>query len=386
MPEEAGKSNGRVTLRDVAECVGLSVSAASLALAGHPRIPETTQARVREAAAALGYTPNGAARALRTQRQRAIALLTFGPGAHESLSFYSEAVVAVAEEALRHDHNLVLVNARPGGGSEQPLQQVLAGARVDGAVCLGTQVTPADMRAMQRANFPFIFIGKREVNGLHIPYVATDYLQAARMATAHLLTLGHRRIGVAVTAQERNLPWIRDRLAGHALALFELGLPADAGPVLEVPPASAEDWDGYQWQEEGITAIFATTFAVAQRLLRHLQICGVRVPDEVAVVGFDEQAGTALTVPPLTTVRQPLAALGALAARTLLAWLDGAPRQPEVATLPALLVVRRSCGARTTDTIGQEPGVEGLVVDSLLAPALAPNRSTVEEEPTSRRN
>jgi DNA-binding LacI/PurR family transcriptional regulator len=347
------------TLKDVAERAGLSISAASLALSGNPRIPQPTRERVRAAAAALGYSPNGAARALRARRHGAIGLLMFG--GVEPLTFYSEAVVAVAEEALRADHQAVLLKAPARASKESDkgeLARLLSQARVDGVVCIGTEVTVQDVRAMVQRAFPFIFIGKRELPGVTIPYVATDYFAGGRLATQHLLQLGHRRVAMMVTPEERHQPWIEDRLTGHAVAIG--AVPGATGPVVEVPaPEDAAAGLAHRWLEDGITAAFTAGRAASRRALALCQMAGIRVPEQLALVGFDDFPGAALAHPPLTVVKQPLASLGMLAARTLLARLDGAPHEPAVTTLPATLVVRDSCGATTATAVGQVPALHG---------------------------
>ncbi|HET7771389.1 MAG TPA: LacI family DNA-binding transcriptional regulator [Chloroflexota bacterium] len=350
------------TLKDVAERAGLSVAAASLALSGSTRIPDVTRRRVQDAAAALGYTPNASARALRSKRHGAIGLLMFGPGSGEPLTFYGEAVVAVADEALRTERQLVLLgaHARPAaaqGGERssrgRELARLLASARVDGAVCIGTDVTAEDVRVMERRGFPYLFIGKRVLPGVTVPYVATDYLDAGRVATDHLLSLGHRRVAVAVTPHERYAPWNVDRVAGHSVAIGACS--GASGPILELPlPAPEHAHLARAWLEEGITAVFATGPQAASRLLGLCQLAGLRVPTDLALVAFDDHPGASLMQPPLTVMRQPLASLGTLAARTLLARLEGAPHEPVSAALPATLVVRESCGAHLTRHAAQE--------------------------------
>jgi DNA-binding LacI/PurR family transcriptional regulator len=386
----------RVTLRDVASRAGLSASAASLALSGHPSIPETTRERVRAAAAELGYVPNPTARALRTQRHGAIALVRLGIGPDSWGPFFSDLLTAVADEARRQEYNVMLINAAPRMAAEAPrLDQLLANARVDGAILLGMG-RETDLRALHRQEFPFIFVGKRELPGMALPYVSTDYVGAARMVVDHLVRLGHRRIAIALDPAMREWPWVRDRIAGYRLAMQEHGLETGPELLLELGPGSAAKnhptavpatgtshaahldggaeatggtetadrdneaaavaswletgsaWDVASWQATGITAIFAVApgYQLPMRVLRHLHLNGVAVPQQMAVVGFDDLPEADLLLPPLTTVRQPMAALGTLAARTLLAWINGAPREPQIATLPATLVVRESCGAR----------------------------------------
>lgn len=349
----------RATLRDVARQVQLSVTAVSLGLSGHPSIPNATRARIQAAADGLAYRPNSAARALRTQRHAAIALVVLGPDSDEVPAHYSDLSGAVAEEARHQDHRLLLLHTSAHTIPERRLDVLLANAPVDGAVCIGTEADGVALSALQHRRFPFLFVGKRYVPGVAIPYVATDYVAAGRLATDHLWQLGHRRIAAAVDPAHRSQPWVADRLTGHSLALQERGVTVGPHLVLELAaddanpsgalaggwPESGTGWNSAAWRDGGITAIFAVEHTIAYRLLRYLHVQGVAVPQEMAIVGFDDMPGSDLLLPPLTTIRQPLPALGALAARTLLAWISGGPHEPRVATLPAELVVRASCGA-----------------------------------------
>ena len=354
MTDQADRNAATVTLKHVAERAGLSVATASLALSGSPRIPDVTRERVRSAAEILGYTPNGAARALRSKRHGAIGLFVFDPGSALGLSFYSEAVLAVADEALRQDLAVTLVNAWPH--TRNGLSQAVLSARVDAAVCIGGGFTVEDAQQLERRGLPYIFVGKRELPGVQVPYVSTNYLEGARLATTHLLELGHKRVAVGVRPGDLARPWIRDRVAGHSLAIRDAGLPESAGPLIELSDdvvdlqdtpdvAHRPEWDARRWLDDGVTSIFVTDHGPAGRLLRSLRLQGIEVPRQVAVVGFDDPPGTDLLLPPLTVVRQPLAALGAAAARTVIAWLGGAPREPQATMLEPSLVVRHSCGA-----------------------------------------
>ncbi|MGI8424854.1 MAG: LacI family DNA-binding transcriptional regulator [Chloroflexota bacterium] len=358
-------SDRRATLRDVAAHAGLSVSAVSQALLGRPGIPDATRSRVREAVAALGYAPNSAARALRTRSSTTVGLLLLGRNTARSLAIHSEAVLAVADEVLRGGYDLKMVHGPTELLAREPLEKTVARADLAGAVCIGIDARAADLRALVRRDFPFIFVGKRELPGVPIPFVSTDYLGGARMAAEHLLRLGHCRIAVAFDPGVRDLPWIRDRIAGYTLALHERQ-PVAEGPLelhIDDTGRGAEPEDVDRWRATGISAIFAVGYPTASIVLRALHLRGVGVPGEMAVVGFDDLPEAAAQLPPLTTVKQPEAALGALAARTLLAWLGGAPREAGSLYVPATLVVRRSCGGMVPAGVD----LEGVDLDAARA-------------------
>jgi DNA-binding LacI/PurR family transcriptional regulator len=343
-----------VTLKDVGQRVGLTAAGVSLALRGSASIPEDTRRRVAAAAAALGYVPNAAARALRTRRQHAIGLLIC-EGAREkqsALGHFAAAVLAVAEEAMRRDHALVLLRLSDDGpDAPAGAAALLARTPVDGLVCLGAfgPGRGAQLRAVAAAGLPYAFIGERELDGRPVPHVTTDYARGARLAVEHLAGLGHRRIALALDPRTRDLPTISGRLEGYRAALRALGL--DGGDDLLLPWDDAADGgpdagsrNVQRLRRTGATAVYAVYAATSRRVLLDLRDAGVVVPDEVAVVGFGDFPGAAALPPPLTVVQQPFDRLGTAAARLVFAGLDGGePAWPVV--IEPELVARDSCGA-----------------------------------------
>ena len=360
-----------VTLKDVGERVGLTAAGVSLALRGSASIPEHTQRRVAAAAAALGYVPNAAARALRTRRQHAIGLLVCDPEKEKPLGHFAAAVLAVAEEAMRRDHALVLLRlTEPGpaaatadgaAGRDDRRERearaaaaaaaLLARTPVDGLVCVGAfgPARAAQLRAVAATGLPYAFIGERELDGTPVPHATTDYARGSRLAVEHLARLGHRRIALAVDPRTRDLPTIAARLDGYRDALRALGLDGSAELRLPWEDAAAGDRaagarNARRLRETGATAVYAVYGNTTRRVLLDLQGAGVAVPQTVAVVGFGDFPGAASLPPPLTTVRQPFDRLGAAAARLVFAGLAGeSPVWPVV--LEPDLVVRESCGA-----------------------------------------
>jgi len=167
-------------------------------------------------------------------------------------------------------------------------------------------------------------------------------VEGARQAVSHLIRLGHRRIAL-LSPPHYEQAWFKERILGYRLAMDEAGLAH--GPSLT--------WqEGYVAPsiipsvllEKGATAVFAIDQILAAKLLSSCAAAQIKVPQELAVVGFDDITGSAHLSPPLTTVRQPMQELGSTAARTLLSWLRGAQRNPVQIRLQPELVVRMSCG------------------------------------------
>jgi len=342
----------RSTLRDVAARAGLTPAAASLALRRDRSIPEATRLRVVHAAAELHYVPNAAARALRSRSHRTMGVLIFDEASESQLAFYSEVLLAVADEAIRRGCGTLILQVPEGLPDGGGTAELLAQTPIDAAVCIGAP--PGERRERQIAalagtGLPFVFVGQREVDGVPVPHVATDYASGSLLAVEHLARLGHRRIALAVKPADLDLPYIRGRVQGYHDAVARLGLDADSELFMtwEVPPdpgAPPVLANAQQVRSAGATAVYAVIFDTARRALVDLHGAGIAVPRDVAVVGFSDNPGAASLMPPLTVVRQPLGRLGAAAARLLFGQLAGEePAWPVI--LPPTLVIRRSCGA-----------------------------------------
>jgi LacI family transcriptional regulator len=337
----------RVTLRDVAARAGITPAAASLALRRHRSIPETTRQRVVRAAAELHYVPNAAARALRSRSHRTMGVLILNEVSESQLARDGEVLLAVANEAIRQGCGTLILQVTQGPAGEPAIAELLAQTPIDAAVCIG-EPTAAQLAALTDTGLPFIFIGRREIGGVPIPHVATDYAAGSHLAVEHLARLGHRRIALAVNPKDLGLPYIPGRIRGYREAVARMGLDVEPHLIVEwdVPPDPAAApvlANAETVRRLGATAVYAVIFGTARRVLVDLHGAGMAVPEAVAVVGFSDNPSAASLMPPLTVVRQPLGDLGAAAARLLFSKLAG-EEPPWPVILPPALIVRRSCG------------------------------------------
>lgn len=327
----------RITMRAIAEKAGVSTSTVSLALSGHPRIPERTRRQIRELAEAMGY--EGTQK--QTQSGPTLGLLISNPG---GLTLVHQALEGIMAEATAQLSPLQLYELNgPLTKSADEFVRVLRRSDVKGAVVLGGSFPDHIFQRLHHEGFPFVCIGKRELQGCEISWVSSDYINGAREAVQHLVNMGHTKVALA-TDRHFNKVMFRERVLGYKVALTEAGL--DEGPhwvidnlddaiyVLRNHAAS-----------EGVHAVFTSNCPVASHILAGCSKLGIDVPGELAVVAFDDDPGTALVHPPLTTVKQPLREMGATATRTLLSWLRGAPRHVMQTRLQTQLIVRESCGA-----------------------------------------
>lgn len=329
----------RPSMTDVAALAGVSHQTVSRVLNTPTAVRPDTRERVEAAIKELGYRRNTSARALVTRRTRLIGVVNpgqarFGP---------ANTTVAIEEAANQAGYATTLAvirDARPE--TVEAALDVFQEFGVEGIVFVApvTQVAPAAAKLSTTLPVVMVAAGLRETATLHV--VAVDQATGARLATRHLIELGHERILHVAGPSE----WFdaRSRIVGWRDEMTAAGL--------EVPPIISGGWDpqhGYEVARTLVrerrlpTAIFAANDSMALGILRAFHEAGVRVPDDVSVVGFDDVEGAGYYEPPLTTVRQPFAAVGQRSIEVLLAALSGAPASRTL--IAPELVVRASCSA-----------------------------------------
>lgn len=318
----------RVSMGDVAARAGVSAQTVSRVVNGSPRVDPATRARVEESMQALGYRMHRAARALRTGRTRTLGLVVSTLASVGN----SRMLQAVAEAAAARDYALAIVTVAGSRDIAEAFAQ-LRDQGVDGAVVLNEATTLA-RDATAPADLRLVVVDSPPDDRFAI--VQTDHATGAREAVTHLLARGcatvHHLAGPtkSFAATERERGWRE--------ALVARGIP--------VPRVVRGDWTSRSGHAAGArlraaTAIFAANDQMALGLLRALADEGRRVPDDVAVVGFDDLADAAEFRPPLTTVRQDFDVLGARAVEVLIGMIESGDR-PSALLQPARLVVRDS--------------------------------------------
>ncbi|GAA4475145.1 LacI family DNA-binding transcriptional regulator [Phytohabitans houttuyneae] len=323
-----------VIMRDVARHAGVSHQTVSRVLNGHPRVRPETRQRVLAAMQALDYRRNLAARTLVTRRSGILGVIGV-----ETTLFGPASMLFGIEEAARAAGYLVTVaNVRTVE------RQVVHGAvdrlcqhAVEGIIAVAPKPALLDAIAAVLTGPPAVGVGGG-VDGA-VPTVRVDNLAGARLATQHLLTLGHAT--VHHVAGPFDWPEARERIVGWRSALLDAGAPV---PVIR--PGSWSAGSGYERGQRlarnpSVTAVFCANDQIALGVLRALHEAGRRVPEDVSVVGFDDTPDSGYFLPPLTTVRQDFAELGRHSLAMLLDRLDGVPPVAHV-QLPPALVVRAS--------------------------------------------
>ncbi|WP_228989206.1 LacI family DNA-binding transcriptional regulator [Streptomyces sp. DH8] len=325
-------------IKDVAAEAGVSVATVSRVLNGHPSVSQEARTRVLAAVEALGYRPNAVARSLRTAQTRTLGLVisdVLNP-------YFTELARFVEEEARALGYSVIIGNADERPELQDHHIRTLIDRRIDGLL-----VSPADggtplIRDVALSGTPMVFVD-RWIPGIDVPVVRADGTGAVRDLVAHLHGLGHRRL--AIIAGPAATTTGDERVAAFRDALRELGI---ALPRSYIGQGDFQAASGRRATErfldlaEPPQVVFAADNLMALGALDAIRARGLRVPDDIGLAAFDDIPWFVHTDPPITAVAQPAADLARAAVRALADRIEG--RAPQSVTLPARLVVRRSCG------------------------------------------
>jgi LacI family transcriptional regulator, galactose operon repressor len=337
----ANLTPSRVTIRDVADEAGVSIATVSRVLNGRGDVAPETRELVARVIRARGYVANRSARGLSAGRTGLVGLLL--PLIYP---VYFSAIVAGASEALEeHDMRVVLSPTGHEHDRERVQMDRLMHGLTDGALIVLPEESNEELARLLESGFRFVVIDPRWRLDGGVPSVSAAHAFGADQAMQHLLGLGHRRIA-AITG---NRGWIatEDRLRGYHAALAAAGILA--GPELVVDADFEIDGGMNATNQllnlrEPPTAIFAFNDNLAIGAMRAAEARGMRVPDDLSVVGFDDTEYATIVTPRLTTVRQPLAEMGRTAVSLLMRLLDGQRFETLHTELATRLVVRESTG------------------------------------------
>jgi len=343
-------SDSPPTLKEVARVAGVSRATASRVLS-EPRPPDDlsrraaeTRRAVERAARTLGYVPNRTARSLRTGRTHSVALVIPEPVIRLfGDPLFPRVVRGITEVLSASDLQLVLL-APQARDDEHRLEPYLTSGHVDGALLLSLHGDDPLPGRLAEHRLPVV-VGGRPPAGSRVSYADVDNVGGAVAAAQHLCEQGRRRI--ATITGPPDMPAAQDRLDGYRHALRAAGL-----PLLRALAESGDfSRDGGERamrvlleREPGLDAVFVASDLMAAGALQVLNETGRRVPADVAVVGFDDSPFAASTIPPLSSVMQPIEELGREMTRLLLAAIESRDRVPRRVILATELIVRASSG------------------------------------------
>jgi LacI family transcriptional regulator len=345
-----------VTIRDVARVAGVSVATASKGLNGKGRMRPDTRERIVRSARDLGFRPNRNASSLASGRTFTVGLLT-----RDGYGRFTPALLGGVEDALSADMcSLLLCDARRDAVRERHYVDALASRRVDGLIVTGRATDPAP-RVGRDLAFPVIYAYATSADERDTS-VTVDDEHGGWLGARQLLRQGCHSIGYLTGPA--SYAAVRDRVAGARRALADHGLELPDAAVIYGRFGEEAGYAGVQQlleRRSDLQGILCGNDQIARGAADALARLGVRVPDDVALVGFDNWTLlAAATRPPLTSVDMNLYPLGRAVGETLLQAIDGTPLEPGIRRLPCSLAVRESCPAPTADDpvwVGDAPRV-----------------------------
>jgi LacI family transcriptional regulator len=329
----------RPTMGDVAARAGVSKTTVSHVINNTRHVEEDTKQRVLQAIAELGYRPSAAARSLTTNRTETIGVIV-----SDSSNYFFAEVLRGIEDVLRLENYALLVcNTDEILEREEHYLDILIRQRVDGIIAAATSRRWETLNQVEALHIPIVFVD-RLFEGLNAPYVGANNRKGAGLGASYLVECGHNKIGIL--AGFERLSTMRERLEGFQEALRKRDIPLLEGWVVPSPltiQGGREAMVQLLTLSHRPTAVFINNNLLALGALLALKDLGLRCPQDVSLVGFDDHPWAAVSDPPLTVVRQPAEQIGRTAARILLTLLEGERADESSIWLDCELVERRSC-------------------------------------------
>jgi LacI family transcriptional regulator len=308
-----------------------------------PNVGQATRERVLQIIQQANYHPNIAARGLAAGRTQILGIvIPRGVSALFSDPYFPILVQGISSLCNSLDYSVMLWLAEPEY-ERRMIRKILYSGLIDGAIAACALLDDPMVDALVEGSLPFILVGRHPIGG-PVSYVDVDSVSSAREIVLYLLRLGRRRVAT-ITGPRNMVPGV-DRLEGYLSALRQRGIAADPNLIVEGDFTEAGGQAAMQrLLPHAPDAVFAASDMMAIGALRTLREAGRRVPEEVAVVGFDDMPFAARSEPPLTTVRQPVHRTGVVAAETLIDMIEHSDATPRRIILPTEIVIRESCGS-----------------------------------------
>ena len=341
LPHKTGRPGRRATIREIADLAGVSIATVSRVVNGSGYVSEKTRIAVESVIREHRYTANRSARALSAGRTGLVGVTL--PRIHPA--YFSEITAGIAEALYELDMRIVLAPTLHEHDREVDLLERLMHGTTDGGLLVLPEESGSELRTLMTYGYRFVVVDPRRRIDERVATVSAAHSSGADQATRHLLELGHRRIA-AITGPP-DMMATEERLRGYRAALAAAGVPADASLVVE------SDWEVDGGRRAGAallelpdppTAIFAFNDPLAIGAMQSIVAGGLRVPQDVSVVGFDDTVEAEFVTPRLTTVRQPLAEMGRMGVSLLMRLLENRSFEALHVELATQLIVRASTG------------------------------------------
>lgn len=326
---------------DVARSSGVSCATVSRVLSGYEFVRESTRTRVLAAVEHLGYVANLQARSLAGGRSQIIGMLV--PNLDNS--YVASITQGIDRELARSNYDVMLYTSHRHPGKESLYVSAIANGLTEGLLLVAPLVQTTYLDALREQNFPYVLIDQSD-DDENSSFVEATNWQGAYEATRYLYELGHTRIAFI-----KGVPAVRsaiDRLRGYKAALADCGVPISEELIID---GDYQQRTGYlvtknllQSVNPTPSAIFASNDLTAFGAMDAAREHGLRIPDDISIIGFDDIPQASFVYPKLTTVRQPLEQMGQVAVRLLLEQIKDQSRPPQRVLLATELIIRDSCG------------------------------------------
>ncbi|MGV8048872.1 MAG: LacI family DNA-binding transcriptional regulator [Anaerolineaceae bacterium] len=334
-----------LTLEDIAKKAGVSRSTVSRVINGQLHVSEATRKRVLEVIKSTGFSPNAAAQTLVSQRSNTIGLvLPHSVSLFFTDPYYPHLIKGIAQACNDHNYTLALFLAGNSEDQEKLYPRVSRKGLLDGVIVQsghhGDQSLIGDLA---KTSLPLVIAG-RPLFEHHVSFIDIDNVAAARQAVAHLISCERKRIATITGPMESAVGV--DRLMGYQKALAEAGIPLDENLVVE---ADFTESGGYQAMQKILPAkpdgVFAASDMMAIGAIRAARDAQMRVPEDIAFVGFDDLPVPQVIDFQLTTIRQPVVQFGYKAVETLIDIIDQEDHSVHHVNMETELIIRNTCGA-----------------------------------------
>jgi LacI family transcriptional regulator len=333
----------QATLQDVARMAGVSTKTVSRVINNEPNVATETTDRVKAAIAKLHYVPNLAARSLSRGRAMAIGLVVGWPVA---TSYSSMLVDSMLQDTMHNDHSLMLFPT--DAGTADRVAAAFRGQAIDGIIMDSKAAdNPGLIEHLHALNRPHVIIHPNYPDRCqYASFVRIDNLEGAKKATSYLTALGHRAIGFV--SFPADMPG-NERISGYRAGLQQAGI--DYRPEWVYESTDLPVQVGYRGalqlltNHPEITAVFAATDEIAMGTLTAIWQLGLKVPEDISVMGFDDISLAAIITPPLTTIHQSIDAISRSAVELVIQMVDDPQKERVDLVLPTELIVRNSCQA-----------------------------------------
>jgi DNA-binding LacI/PurR family transcriptional regulator len=294
----------------------------------------------------VGYVPDPLARGMVTRRTQVIGVVI--PASWSAIfkdsAYFPTLLDGISETTYANDYGMLLWVGQPSEDEGLFHKRIAKNRLMDGLIIASATTTNQRtfIDQLLKLKTPFVMVERPVYRAEQVSYVTIDNFQASQAVVNHLISLGRRRIGT-ITGRMDNVD-SQDRLRGYETALALAGLPNDL--VVEGTFSNESGYLGMKsLLERGVDAVFAGTDLMAIGASQAIADAGLRIPDDIALVGFDDLRHAVEATPQLTTIRHPIHEKGALAARMLLDLIEGKTDSPQHILLPTELTIRKSCGA-----------------------------------------